>query len=242
MHTRKVAALGILAAVLPLALGGCATTGINRGQMNIISTDEEVKLGQEMSVEVAKQYPIYNNAAVTAYAQAVGDRIVQTSDRKDIALRSVEDGDLSCAGRLLRNARGSRAPAPLGQQSRCPESTLTNNNIERKLLSDTHQTLPCATSIGDRGRRPFPQGGSHETHELVGSGDFLADYRDVERTDRDGLDCSRTYSHERNERTGSKRRCTGRTPGTGVPLFYRGHSWSEPRPGARHLFELQPVL
>jgi len=86
IHTRKVAALGILAAaLLPVALGGCATTGINRGQMNIISTDEEVKLGQEMSVEVAKQYPIYNNAAVTAYVQAVGDRIVQNSDRKDIA-------------------------------------------------------------------------------------------------------------------------------------------------------------
>jgi predicted Zn-dependent protease len=36
-------------------------------------------------VEVAKQYPIYNNATVTAYVQAVGDRIVRNSDRKDIA-------------------------------------------------------------------------------------------------------------------------------------------------------------
>jgi len=71
IQTRKIAALGILpAALLPLALGGCATTGINRGQMNIISTDEEVKLGEEMSVEVAKQYPIDDNAAVTVYVQA----------------------------------------------------------------------------------------------------------------------------------------------------------------------------
>lgn len=86
IHTRQVAALGMLAAaLLPLALGGCATTGINQGQMNMVSSDEEVKLGQEMSVEVAKQYPVYNNAAVTAYVQAVGDRIAQHSDRKDIA-------------------------------------------------------------------------------------------------------------------------------------------------------------
>ena len=86
IHSCNVAALGILAAaLLPLALGGCATTGINRGQMNIISSDEEVKLGQEMSVEVAKQYPIHNNAAVTAYVKAVGDKVAQTSDRKDIA-------------------------------------------------------------------------------------------------------------------------------------------------------------
>lgn len=85
-RTRNVTALGILAAaLLSLGLGGCATMGINQGQMNIISTDEEVKLGQEMSVEVAKQYPIYDNAAVTAYVQVVGDRIVQASDRQDIA-------------------------------------------------------------------------------------------------------------------------------------------------------------
>jgi len=86
IRTRKIAALGILAAaLLPVGLGGCATTGINRGQMNMVSTDEEVQLGQEMSVEVAKQYPIYDNAAVTAYVQKVGDKIVQNSDRKDIA-------------------------------------------------------------------------------------------------------------------------------------------------------------
>jgi len=85
IQARKVAAPGILAAaLLPLALGGCAATGINKGQVNIISSADEVKLGQEMSVEVAKQYPIYNNATVTAYVQAVGDRIVQYSDRKDI--------------------------------------------------------------------------------------------------------------------------------------------------------------
>lgn len=86
LHTCTVAALRILtAALLPLFLGGCATTGINRGQMNIISTAEEVTLGKEMSVEVAKQYPIYNNAAVTAYVQAVGNKIVQHCDRTDIA-------------------------------------------------------------------------------------------------------------------------------------------------------------
>lgn len=85
-HTRRSAALGMPAvALLALAVGGCASTGINQGQVNIISSAEEVQLGQQMSVEVAKQYPIYNNAAVTAYAQGVGDRIVQNCDRKDIA-------------------------------------------------------------------------------------------------------------------------------------------------------------
>ncbi|MCX5752623.1 MAG: M48 family metallopeptidase [Candidatus Krumholzibacteria bacterium] len=72
------------AALLPLVLGGCATTGINKGQINVISTADEVKMGQEMSAEVAKQYTIYNNAAVTAYVQGVGNKIVQHCDRQDI--------------------------------------------------------------------------------------------------------------------------------------------------------------
>jgi predicted Zn-dependent protease len=85
IRPRSLVIFGVLVmALAPLALGGCATTGINRGQLNIITTDEEVKMGGEMSVEVAKQYEIYNNAAVTAYVQGVGDRIVQHCDRKDI--------------------------------------------------------------------------------------------------------------------------------------------------------------
>lgn len=71
-------------AVLSFMLGGCATTGINKGQINVISSDDEVKMGQEMSVEVAKQYKLYDNAAVTSYVQSVGDRIVAHSDRQDI--------------------------------------------------------------------------------------------------------------------------------------------------------------
>jgi len=84
-HARKVVVFGAFAvALLPLVLGGCATTGINRGQLNIITTDEEVKMGKEMSVEVAKQYDVYDNAAITAYVQGVGNKVVQHCDRRDI--------------------------------------------------------------------------------------------------------------------------------------------------------------
>jgi predicted Zn-dependent protease len=82
---RHVAGSAIVVVVLlSLTLGGCATTGINQGQVNVISEADEVTLGQQMSVEVAKQYPIYNNAAVTAYVQAVGEKLAQHSDLKDI--------------------------------------------------------------------------------------------------------------------------------------------------------------
>jgi predicted Zn-dependent protease len=82
---RSLVVFGMLATALaPVLLGGCATTGINRGQLNIITSPEEVKMGKEMSVEVAKQYDVYDSAAITAYVQGVGNKVVQGCDRRDI--------------------------------------------------------------------------------------------------------------------------------------------------------------
>ena len=71
--------------LLVFFVAGCATTGINKGHFNLISSDEEVQMGQEFSVEIEKEYPVYKNAEVTAYVQSVGDRIARVCDRNDIA-------------------------------------------------------------------------------------------------------------------------------------------------------------
>ncbi len=74
------------AAVLCTALlfSGCATTGINKGQINLIGTEEEVQMGKELSAEVEKEYTIYKNSEVAAYVQSVGDKVARVSDRTDI--------------------------------------------------------------------------------------------------------------------------------------------------------------
>ncbi len=74
----------ILAVLLPLFLMGCATTGINKGQINLISTEEEVTMGVELSKEVEKEFEIYDDASVTAYVQSVGNRIARVCDRSDV--------------------------------------------------------------------------------------------------------------------------------------------------------------
>lgn len=71
-------------ALTAFILGGCATLGGIMGQMYLISSDEEVKAGVEMSKEVPKQFTIYNNATVTSYVQMIGDRIVNKCGRQDI--------------------------------------------------------------------------------------------------------------------------------------------------------------
>ena len=77
---------GLVAILLILfVISGCATTGINKGQFNLITSDEEVQMGKEFSVEIEKEYSVLKNAEVTAYVQSVGDRISRISDRSDIA-------------------------------------------------------------------------------------------------------------------------------------------------------------
>jgi predicted Zn-dependent protease len=74
----------LLVALLPMVLYGCATTGINKGQINIISSDEEVQMGSDFSKEVEKQFEVHNDAVLTGYVQSVGDRVAGVCDRRDI--------------------------------------------------------------------------------------------------------------------------------------------------------------
>jgi predicted Zn-dependent protease len=82
---KRYVALCLCALLMPLVVGGCATVGGVLGQIYIMPSDEEVKMGEGLSQEVAKQEKIYDNAAVTAYVQDVGGRIVKHCDRQDIA-------------------------------------------------------------------------------------------------------------------------------------------------------------
>ncbi len=74
----------IVAIAVVISAGGCATTGINAGQLNLVTSPEEVQMGKKFSVEIESQFEIYQDAGVTRYVQRVGDRLVQVSDRKDI--------------------------------------------------------------------------------------------------------------------------------------------------------------
>lgn len=67
-----------------LFTGGCATTGINKGQVNLISSGEEVQMGADFANEVAEQYTLLDDKEVVDYVDRVGQRIVKVNDRQDI--------------------------------------------------------------------------------------------------------------------------------------------------------------
>ena len=85
--TRALLRAAAPAALSALVAAGCATTGINKGQFNIVSSAEEVEMGRQFTAEVEKEYKVYDNPAVTAYVQGVGNRIVKVCDRTDIEYR-----------------------------------------------------------------------------------------------------------------------------------------------------------
>lgn len=78
---------GLVAAVfVPLLLlaTSCATTGINAGQINLVSTEEEIKLGKKLAAEIEKEQPVLRNPALTRYVSEVGKRVAAQSERQNV--------------------------------------------------------------------------------------------------------------------------------------------------------------
>ncbi|HDP35405.1 MAG TPA: peptidase M48 [Candidatus Hydrogenedentes bacterium] len=67
---------------------GCATLGESGGfltNINLLSTSEEVQLGQRFAVEVEKQEPVHPDAELQAYVREIGARLAGVSPRQDVA-------------------------------------------------------------------------------------------------------------------------------------------------------------
>jgi predicted Zn-dependent protease len=79
--SRRIALL--LVFLLPI-LSSCETTGINARQINIVSNEEEVRLGKNLAAEVDKEHPILEDPLLTAYVTRIGQSVARHSDRADV--------------------------------------------------------------------------------------------------------------------------------------------------------------
>ncbi len=59
----------------PAALAGCASTGPNKGQFNLVSIQEEWQLGQQLHRDVSRQLDIVNDPAANQYLSLLGQRL-----------------------------------------------------------------------------------------------------------------------------------------------------------------------
>jgi beta-barrel assembly-enhancing protease len=67
-----------------LAVGGCATSGINRGDFNIVSLQEEWQLGQQLDAQIRRQVRVINDATLNGYVNDVGRRIVAQTEMANL--------------------------------------------------------------------------------------------------------------------------------------------------------------
>lgn len=70
--------------VVALVFASCATSGINRGDFNLISLEEEWQLGQQTAAEVARQVRLSNDATLNAYVSRMGQRIVAQTEMANL--------------------------------------------------------------------------------------------------------------------------------------------------------------
>lgn len=64
-------------------LSGCAALEPYIQDFNIVSVADETQLGEKMSVEVAKQYPLATNAEQLQRVRGIGNRLVSALPRRD---------------------------------------------------------------------------------------------------------------------------------------------------------------
>lgn len=75
----------IALAFLAVFVVGCATNPVTgKEQLSLISTSDEVSMGQKIDQQVRSQYPVVTGTPAAERVQRVGARIAAASDRKDL--------------------------------------------------------------------------------------------------------------------------------------------------------------
>ena len=67
-----------------VALAGCATTGVNRGDLNLVSLDQEWQLGQQLERDLQGQLTLVRDQAALNYLNRMGQRIVQQTEMRNL--------------------------------------------------------------------------------------------------------------------------------------------------------------
>lgn len=83
MHTLSIRRLRVILGttlITALTALGCATSGVNKGDFNLISYQEEWQLGQQLEQDIARQLPLVDDRESMAYVNRIGQRIVAQTE------------------------------------------------------------------------------------------------------------------------------------------------------------------
>lgn len=67
-----------------VVITGCASSGVNRGDLNLVSLEEEWQLGAQLEQDIARELTLVNDQAALSYINQVGQRIVAQTELRDL--------------------------------------------------------------------------------------------------------------------------------------------------------------
>lgn len=79
----QVALTLALVSLSTLSTLSCATSGVNSGDFNLISLDEEWQIGDQLERDLGKQLKLVKNGSAASYLNRVGNAIVDTTELAD---------------------------------------------------------------------------------------------------------------------------------------------------------------
>jgi predicted Zn-dependent protease len=75
--------LGAALTVIALA-AGCASSGVNQGDVNLISLEQEWQLGQQLERDLAGQLSLNRDSAINGYVDRLGRRLVAQTEMANL--------------------------------------------------------------------------------------------------------------------------------------------------------------
>ncbi len=83
IHLRR-ACSALLLSIGLAAIGGCAVNPVSGDTQLAISESKEIAIGREADPQVRKEYGVYDNPALQAYVNEIGQRLAQNSHRSNL--------------------------------------------------------------------------------------------------------------------------------------------------------------
>lgn len=81
-----LSSLGAALTIVLLSAGvaGCASSGVNQGDVNLISLQEEWQLGQQLEADLARQLDLSRDSVINGYVDRLGRRLVAQTEMANL--------------------------------------------------------------------------------------------------------------------------------------------------------------
>lgn len=85
LHTTiQIVAVALSLAVVAGTMGACASTGVNQGDLNLVSLEEEWQLGAQLERDLQGKLNLVNDRAALSYVNQLGRQIVAQTEMRNL--------------------------------------------------------------------------------------------------------------------------------------------------------------